>query len=576
MNHSMDAVNFQSLAMVRTELVATIDESARNLEAFAEDQDDSDALQSCINGVRQIVGILQLIQFKGACLLAEELFVTANDISPGSSGPRYEKRMEVISSTFFVLTRYLEYIQQVERKVPVLLIPQINELRKLRSEPALTECHFFHLELSKTPQLAEIEPLDLGKSSFKQTVSRLRQMYQIGLLGLIREKQIKNSLAMMRRAMIRLQRVSGNKYPLTLLWWMSNLVLDAIQTEGMNILETRKLLFGRIDRVIRQVVANGEQALSASPPRGLLKELVYLLALSGKVSDDTKRVRKDYGLESFPYTDKDLSSERDALHGPSAHTVMSLAKVLQAELTSSKKVLENAAMSSSQRIEDLDDYIGNLNKIAEILAVVGLVSASNILKEEIKRIQLWKTQKNGPEPSELADVANTMLYLDSAVAALEHAKLSDEKLAEANKIAQEEIIASGELAGAGRIVIEECEAGLSLTKRALSAFADSNFDTGHIRNIAKTLNSVRGGMIMLRKDRAAAILEQCVSFVEKVLMDQDKPVALKELLETFADAIVSIEYYLDSASSSLNMDESVLNLAEESLEALGHAVRGKS
>jgi len=561
--------------MVREELVATIDSSAQNLEAFVNNQEDSDALQSCINGIRQIVGILRLIQFRGACLLAEELLVTATDISPGNSGPAFDRRMEVISNTFFVLTRYLEYIQQVERKVPVLVIPQINELRKLRAEPSITECHFFSIDLVNSPELPDVEPLPLQQQSFTGMVSRLRQMYEIGLLGLLREKQIKNSFALMRRALIRMQRLSGKHRPLTLLWWLANLTLDAMQSENMALLETRKILFGRIDRVLRQVKQSGETALAAAPPRALLKELVYLLAVSGKKSEDVQRVCKTYGVDKLPYNDRDLASERDALHGPSAHTVMSLAKVLQNELSNSKKVLENAAQSSSQKIDDLDEFIGNLTKIAEILAVVGLVSPSNILKEEIKRIQLWKLQEDGPESSDMMDVANTMLYLDSAVAALEHAKLSSEKLTEANKIAQQEIIASGELSEAARIVIEECEAGLSLTKRALSSFVDSNYDIGHIRNIAKTLNTVRGGMIMLKKERAANILSRCVDFVNDVLMDSEQPAALKELLETFADAIVSVEYYLDSASSNLQMDESVLKVAEESLEALGHAVYGE-
>ncbi|TVZ39300.1 hypothetical protein P886_3698 [Alteromonadaceae bacterium 2753L.S.0a.02] len=574
--NSLDAVNFQSLNMVRDELVATIEDSARHLENFVNDADDSDSLQTCINGIRQIVGILRLIQFRGACTLSEELLLTATDISPGSSGAAYDKRLEVISNTFFVLTRYLEYIQQVERKVPVLLIPQINELRKMRGEPAVSECHFFQLNLANSPEIPDAEPLDLAGEDFSTVIRRLRHMYQIGLLGLVRERQIKNSLALMRRAMIRIQRLSGKSKALTQLWWFANLLLDAMASENMSLLETRKMLFGRIDRVLRQVVANGESAFDATPPRALVKELVYLLALSGKESDDIFRIRSSYGISTFPYNDKDLGSERDALHGPSAHTVMSLAKVLQNELTQTKKVLENAAQSSSQKIDDLDDFIGNLHKIAEILSIVGLVSPSNILKEEIKRIQLWKLQDSGPDNSELADVANTLLYLDSAVAALEHAKLSDEKLAEANKVAQKEIIASSELSEAGKIVIEECEAGLSLTKRALSAFADSNYDTGHIRNIAKTLNTVRGGMIMLKKDKAAALLARCVDFVDGVLMDQDPPVALKELLETFADAIVSIEYYLDSATSSLQMDESVLKLAEESLDALGLAIEGES
>nr|WP_245792251.1 CDP-diacylglycerol--glycerol-3-phosphate 3-phosphatidyltransferase [Teredinibacter waterburyi] len=571
----MDAVNFQSLNMVRDELVATIDESARNLEVFVSEQENAESLQTCIDGIRQIVGILRLIQFRGAGNLAEELLTAAMEISPGNSGKNYDKRLEVISNTFFVLTRYLEYVQQAERLVPVLLIPHINNLRALRSEQLLPESHFFQLTLDKRLSPPELPAISLGNESVKQYVRRLRQMYQVGLLGLMRERQIKNSFAIMRRAIIRLQRLSGASKPLTELWWLANLVLDAMSQQQMTIVASRKQLFARIDRVIKQVEGNAEAAFEVSPPRTLMKELVYLAALSGSQNPEIRKILEMFGLQDYAYTDRELGRDRDALNGPSAHTVMSLAKVLQAELANTKKVLENAAQSSSQKVEELDEFISNLSKVAEILSVVGLVSPSNILKEEIKRIQLWKLEDDGPDVGELSEVASTLLYLESAVSTLENAKLSDERLELANKIAQSEIVASGELAEAGRIVIEECQAGIALTKRALTSFSDSNFDSGHIRNIAKTLNTVRGGMIMLKRERAALVLGRCVDFVDQVLMDQDPPPALKELLETFADAVVSVEYYLDSASgSSLAMDETVLKVAEESLEVLGHAVYG--
>ena len=43
-------------------------------------------------------------------------------------------------------------------------------------------------------------------------------------------------------------------------------------------------------------------------------------------------------------------------------------------------------------------------------------------------------------------------------------------------------------------------------------------------------------------------------------------------LETFADAVISLEYYLDAVKTDKKADDSVLEVAEESLEALGHAV----
>ncbi|ABD81279.1 hypothetical protein [Saccharophagus degradans] len=570
----MDAVNFQSLNMVRDELVATIEEAARNLEMFVTAQQDGESLQACMDGIRQIVGILRLIQFRGACILAEELLATATDITPGDAGPKSDQRLEVVSNTFFVLTRYLEYVQQVERRVPVLLIPHINALRKMRGEPAFSESHFFHINLSSSLHVPPVEQLQIAEADFRQHVRRLRHMYQVGLLALIRGKQAKNSLAMMRRACIRLHKLGGSLKPLSQLWWLSNLTLDVLATENMAILEARKLLFSRIDRVIRQVEKSGSASFAAQPPKGLIKELVYLLVLSGKQSEEITLIRKAFGINAFPYSDKDLSQERDALSGPSAHTVTSLAKVLQAELSNTKKVLENAAQSSTQKIDDLDEFIGTLKKVAEILSVVGLVTASSTLKEEIERLNGWHGLEDGPDIEELSEVANTLLYLESTVAALEHSKLSTEKLNEASKIAQREIIASGELSIARKIVIEECEAGILLTKRALSSFSDSDYDTGHIRNIAKTLTTVKGGLLMLGKERVAAILGLCVQFVEEVLLDEEHPAALKELLETFADAIISVEYYLDSSSGSGQMDETVLQIAEESLEALGFSIHG--
>lgn len=566
---SLDAVNFQSLNLVRDELVATIEEAARYLEKFVTIHDDSESLQKSVECIGQIAGTLKLIEFRGAELLAQELLATATEISPGNTGPRYERCLDVVSSTFFVLTRYMEYVQQTERRVPVLLIPQINELRKLRNEPSLPECHFFQVSTSDTPAIPECDVLELEGKDFHSGVRRIRHMYQIGLLGLIKERQLKNSMAMMRRGLKRIRRMTGNDKPLSLLWWLADVTLDVVVGQNMQIIETRKILFGRIDRIIRQVEKNGVVALDATPPKGLVKELVYLIALSTAESDEVKLIRKTYGLDRFPYTDQDLAGERDLLNGPSAHTVSSLANVLKTELANTKKVLESASQSSVQKIDDIDSFVATLQKVAEILSIVGLVSASNTLKNELKRIDGWRTVDE-IELSDMDEVANTLLYLESTVSSIESTKLSDEKLEMANKVAQREIIASGELAEAKRIVLSESEAGLSLTKRALSSFADSDFDPGHIRNIGKTLITVRGGMLMLKYHKAASILLRCAIFVEEVLMDQDQPPGMKEMLETFADSIISVEYYLNSVTSNFQMDESVLRLAEESLEALGY------
>lgn len=569
--NTADSVNLQTLNMVRNELVATIEQAARDLELFFSGAQEGDPLHSCIDAVKQIIGILKLLQYRGASLLAEELYLALNDIASGQP-LQADKRLEHVSNSFFVMTRYLEYVQMSERKLPVLLVPYINELRKVRKEPVLPESHFFSVNLNYSPALPAFEAISVSDKEFRPLLSRLRHMYQLGLLGVLRNRQVQPSLGLMRRALIRLQRLGGKDKPLTLLWWLANLTIVAIVRQNMEMIESRKMLLSRIDRVIRQVQKGGPAAYFAAPPRGLIKELMYLLVLSGQESDTIRALQRGYGILPTEMTDKHLARERQALRGPSVHTVKSLSRVLQIEITNTKNVLELASVTNYQ-IDDLQGLLDTLNKIAETLGVVGLTGPSLVLKAVLPTVAAWSAADNRANEKDLDELAKTLLYLESAVSSLERTRMSDECLTTATEQAQKQVVALSELAQAERIVIQESEAGLSLTKRAITAFSESAFDLSHIRNISKTLESVWGAMVLLDQKRAAAALKCCIQFVDDVLLGPEQPDVLKELLETFADVIISIEYFLDTAPNMARLDSSVLQVAEDSLAALGYPVK---
>jgi regulator of sirC expression with transglutaminase-like and TPR domain len=210
--------------------------------------------------------------------------------------------------------------------------------------------------------------------------------------------------------------------------------------------------------------------------------------------------------------------------------------------------------------------------VADILAIVGLVSPSNSLKQEIEKIQRWQSSGEPVEASELVDVADTLLYVESTIAGLSKTNLSDEKLAQINALSRDDVMASNHLAEAERLVLDEAESGLAMVKRALSAFAESNYDKGHIANISATLDSVRGGMFVLGLPRAANVIAGCLQFINESLLESEQPAAIQHMMETFADAIISLEYYLDNVKADKTADTDVLRIAEESLEALGYKV----
>ncbi|MCW8194052.1 pilus assembly protein [Proteobacteria bacterium 005FR1] len=564
------SVNFSSLNLVHGELVSTIEQSAGKLEQFVADMSDAELLQGCIEGLQQIRGTLSLLQLHGAERLAREALALANEITVGDD--RMSERLSVLTNAFFVIPRYIEYTIQTRRAVPVLLIPVINELRQARGEKPLPESHFFNMDEAGGKRLPPRGSAALDEN-FAALMRRLRHMYQVGLVKVLQGRVVKPSLGMMERALERLGAAAGNS-PMGSLWRVAAVALQAVASENMELTQSRKLLLGALDRQMKMLQMQGQGALDKEPPQGLLKECVYLVAVSGSSSEAVKQITDAFRCPPLNYLDRELTRQREVMLGPSATTVHSVAVVMREELNKIKDVLERASQSGVEAISDYDDLLCTLNKVAEILNVVGLVAPSSALKQEIGKVEAWRDSPTEADPQSMIDVADVVLYIESTISGLEMSNLSDEKLARANSIAREEVIASSQLAEAEMIVLQEAESGLALVKRALNAFAESNYDRGHIKNVAATLNSVRGGMAVLSLSRGSKVVAACAQFVAETLMHNDQPAALQHLLETFADAVIGLEYYLDAVKSDRAAGDSILEIAEESLAALGHPVAG--
>lgn len=242
-------INMSSLKLVQDELVATVERAASRLEQFSKDRNDGKLLQGCIDDIKQISGTLDLIQMPGVDLLARELFEHVNNITLGEDGGP-SQQIEGLTSAFFVLPRYMEYCGQTGRNLPVLLIPQINELRRARRASPLPESYFYDYQLSPVaPRSSERPPIE---EKFASLVRRLRHMYQVALLNMLQGKQQKFSLAMMGRAMRRLETACAGK-PLSKLWWQASVVFAVTQGDAMQLHKERKLLFSRLDQEIKRL-----------------------------------------------------------------------------------------------------------------------------------------------------------------------------------------------------------------------------------------------------------------------------------------------------------------------------------
>lgn len=562
-----ETFNIASLKMVHDELLATIEQSALRLEQFSTDRANGELLQSCIEGITQIRGTLRLIQLKGVDLLADELLEHVNVIPLGED-PATDKRLDLLTTAFFMLPRYLEFCLQTSRSMALLLIPHINELRQARRAAPLPESYYFAFEPLQISRSIQGAPL---QEDISVLVRRLRHMYQTGLLKVLQGSHVKPSFGIMCRALDRLESACGVS-TFSHFWWLASASLSAISEENLRITKSRKMLFSSLDREIKRIQFQGNAVLDCEPDPALVKELLYLLTLSKSATEKSKAVAAAYGLRPLSYSDAELEREMEFLKGPSVNTINSMAAVLTDELHSTKNILERAAQSGAELLTESPELLDTLKKIADILAIVGLVSPSNGLKQEIEKIQRWQTTGEVVNASDLLSVADTLLYVESTIAGLGKSNLSDEKLAQINALSRDDVMANNQIAEAEKLVIDEVESGLAMVKRALSAFSESNYDKAHIANISTTLDSVRGGMFVLGLPRAGKVIASCIQFINESLLEDEQPAAIQHMMDTFADAVISLEYYLDSLKVDKKADTEILRIAEESLDALGYKV----
>jgi copper chaperone CopZ len=375
----------------------------------------------------------------------------------------------------------------------------------------------------------------------------------------------------MQRALERVDSIAtGKSFSKTL--WAAAVALSTIREKHLALPNSRKMLFSALDRQLKNLVQQGESYLDLPLDETLLRGLVYIVAISGSDSAAAKDIRAAFAVMPIGYTEADVESELNNLRGPGLSTVQSVAEVIRDELRTSKNSLEMAAQGGGDIITTYPDMIASLTRVADTLSVVGLSSPGQILRDQVEKIKQWEQEQHSADTNQLVEVADTLLYIESTVSALQNINLSQEKLAETNALSKDVIIAQSQLAEAEKVVLDEAQAGLALIKRAMASYAESGYDPAHIANLGKSLNSVRGALILMNMSRAAKVAESCIQFVDTKLMRSDASGAIQQLMETFADAVMSVEYFLEAYVAVHKQDNSILEIAEESVKALGYPV----
>lgn len=542
------------LNLVKSELFITLDHAERCLEMFISERQSNASLQQFTQALQQIRGSLALIEIKGAMLLTDLMLERATAITEDIE-KNCDDILSLLSTSIFKLRRYLENIENYPDLLSQLLIPAINDLRAVEKLPPLPISFFADIKLSYPPLAVPI-PKAIDNEAF----GRLRQMYQIGLLGLIKEENKEASLRMMSRAVDRLQTVINQEQGVRLCI-IAAAALESFTDSNMTPYPARKRVFRQIDQQLRDIQIDHKPCNEI-----LLKDLLYLVLLDNALGPKALTVFSDYNLSPLSYNNSVLETEITNLIGPGQDAICSFTAAITEELTQTQQTIDNFTNAELDYTQLIDPLLTNLKKLLKTLSLVNLHKAEVMLKEQIGVLEQNK-DKDSLSPKILDNLADVILNVESIVLQYE-ANASCNQTIQATPNNTDQTTTNLYLKQGRELAVKETLSSISTAQLNITAYVESKGDKQFLENMPQILDEVYGCLLFLNQPRAAQIVRQCSLYISQDMLIQEVLQDTKQL-DNLADILASLEFFIETGmQQGNNADNEVLSLAEESLTSL--------
>ncbi|WP_415761165.1 Hpt domain-containing protein [Pseudomonas sp. CP4] len=554
-----DRHDYVALEWVKGEIAETLKLAHQAIEAVLDDPQAFPGLDECLAYIHQVHGSLQMVEFYGAALLAEEMEHLVEALQH-QRVPHRDEALHLMLQALGQLPLYLDRVQSARRDLPLVVLPLINDLRSARGESLLAETSLF------SPPLPELAPLGdealaaLEPPDVPNVLRKLRQMLQMALVGLLREQDDQTHLGYLAKVFSRLEALSGDA-PLSPLWQVASALVEGMREGVIANSPALRSLFKDADQELKRLLEQGIVGLNQPAPAELLKSLLFYIAKAEHPTGQMLTMKDRYSLDDALPDSAMVDEERARLAGPDRDAMRSVLAALCEELVRVKERLDLFVRSDRQHASDLDSLLAPLRQIADTLAVLGFGQPRKVIIDQLAVVLSLAQGQREPNDAILMDVAGALLYVEATLAGMvgtvETQRADDTRLP------------TTDLTQIHQIVIKEARICLQQAKDMIVDYIDADWDRQHLQSLPELLTQVRGALAMIPLARAASLVEACNGFIrEHLMLDAHEPGW--EQLDHLADVISSLEYYLERLSDDPQAPaEHLLDVAQNSLASLG-------
>ena len=554
----------QPLQLVGGELAITLNDARAVLEQFAEGDGSPQLLERCAALLHTARGVLQITETWGASLLAEEMEQTCRHLLKHRRDGQTEDGIVALSRAAVQLPGYVDRIRDGSRDVPLVLLPLLNDLRAARGRPLLSESTLLLLNIAPGAMSEPVAPPRAPSGEDATLLAKnLRPRFQLALLGWIRGDAGSDTLARLQDVAGRLEAASSSAV-VHQLWWVVGGVLEALADGGLEAGVSVKRLIGQADREMKRLHTLGEQKFAAQPPVELVNNLLYYVARATSTGSRVAAIREAFSLSGLIPGDEQVESARQSLSAPSAKLMQTVSGAIREDLARVKDVLDIYVRTGMERVEELAPQVELLKKIGDTLGVLGLGELREIVQVRRAELEELVAGRGRPDESILVTMATALLEVEDRIEPLLIGMISPDAATTDDAGGSEQDPGQQLVTQA---VMRECLANLMRVKEAISVVTERAGDGGALDAIPTLLRGITAALLIAEREPAARIAERIAAAASEVVQRGTGPEA-RAALERLADAIVSLEYYMETIQAGRREPDWMLDNASRSLDAL--------
>jgi chemosensory pili system protein ChpA (sensor histidine kinase/response regulator) len=550
-----EAIDYTALNRVRPELGEQLTQARQRLEEFAQNPGNPLYLQECIDGLHQARGALQLVELDGASRLAAEMDRVLCAMGEQRIEPT-AATLELLMQALIQLPDYLSRLSPDRREAPYALLPVINGLRAVCGEGPLTESVLFAPDLT-----IPVPPACFNSGSHDDLpdvhglARTYRPRYQAGLVEWYRAGKNSGGLQTVYEVLANLQQASRCE-SVARLWWFGAGLAEALMRGALAVSSDIRQLFGRIDRQIKRLIDIGESTFSGSIPDDLLRSLLLQILQAetsvGRIGD----IREIYAPR-----ESDERAAAESLTGCNQELFSTVAAIACERIEDIKVRLDGCMRTGLSETADLTAIVNDMHTLGNALGMVDLENARRMLAEQERLVRAMLEGEKPVPASGLPGLADVLLAVEAALLEFHAGNDPHARPGSTQDIACRQGLEA---------VTCESLANMTGARECIDSYIRMPGARAVLADVPPLLHQVRGGLMLAGEERAAALVGQLCACVSQDLI-AGTGVPDDQQLSALADAICSIEYYVEELKEGPLFGGMVLDVAEQSLEKLGYS-----